>query len=112
MLRLPLEIIQDKSQRQTILPLELHDQGVELLRRFETLGHNGDLEKAIVMLRKAIISTPLKNADRPSMLSSLGASYKCRFEHFGDVKHSEGHRLRCPKHSLQFHGTVYTDLQS
>ena len=59
----PLEIILDKSQRQTLLPLVLHDQGSELLERFENLGHISDLEKAIVMLRKAIISTPLMSAD-------------------------------------------------
>ena len=57
-----------------------------MLNRFENLGHIRDLEKAIGMLRKAIISTPRKNADRPSMLSNLGSSYLSRYERFGDVK--------------------------
>ena len=38
------------------------------------------------MKRKAIISTSLKSAYRPLMLSSLGTSYQSRYERFGDVK--------------------------
>ena len=83
-LRLPHEIIVDRSQLQT-LPSEIHDQGIELRERFERLGHIGDLEKAIAMLRKAVISTPLHNANRPSMLSNLGTLYQRRYERFGDV---------------------------
>jgi tetratricopeptide (TPR) repeat protein len=86
MLRLLHEIIVDNSQRQTLLPSELFDQGTELRERFENLGHISDLEKAIAMLRKAIIFTPLNSADRPLMLSGLGASYQCRYEKFRDVK--------------------------
>ena len=88
-LRLPHKIILDKSQRQPLTPLEIHDQGLDLLYRFEHLGHISDLEKAIELLRKAIISTPLNSADRPSMLSSLGSSYQFRYERFGDVKDIE-----------------------
>ena len=86
-LRIPHEIIVlDKSQWRTLLPSELNNQGIELLKRFENLGHIGDLEKAIAMQRKVIISTPLNSADRPLMLSSLGTSYQRRYERFGDVK--------------------------
>ena len=84
----PCEIIIDKSRWQTLLPSArvLHNLGMDLQERFENLGHISDLEKAIAMHRKAIISTPLNSADRPLMFSNLGASYLCRFKRFGDVK--------------------------
>ena len=84
-LRLLHEIIVDKSQQQTLVPWELHNQGIELRTRFENLGLISDLEKAIAMLRKAIIYTPLNSADRPLMLSNLGDSYLIRYERFGDL---------------------------
>ena len=77
-LRLPREII-DKSQRQTLLPLELHYRGIELQKCFENLGHISDLEGAIAMQRRAIIFTPLNSANRPLMLSSLGTLYQHRY---------------------------------
>ena len=45
-LRLPCEIIVDKSQRQIILLSDPHDQGFELRERFEKLGHIIDLYKS------------------------------------------------------------------
>ena len=86
MLRLPLEIIVDKSQWQTLPPSELNNQAIELRMRFENLGHIGDLEKAIEMQRYAIVFTPLHNVTRPIMLGDLGTSYQRRFERFGEVK--------------------------
>ena len=85
-LRLSCEIILDKGQRQTQLPWELHKQGIELRARSENLRHISDLEKGIAMQRKAIICTPLDSIERPLMLSSLGNSYRRRYERFGDVK--------------------------
>ena len=76
----------DKSQRQTLLPSQLHDQAIVLHARFENLRHISDLEKAIAMQRKAIISTPLNSADRPFMLTILGTLYLSRYELFWDVK--------------------------
>jgi hypothetical protein len=66
-----------------VATFELHNRGIEfkLQERFQNLRHISDLEK------KAIISTPLNSDDRPLMLSSLGNSYKYRYEQFGDVKY-------------------------
>ena len=89
MLRLPREIIVDKSQWQTLSPLELNNQAIELRMRYENLGHISDLKKAIEMQRYAIVFTPLDSADRPIILSSLGSSYQCRFERFGERKDIE-----------------------
>ena len=82
------EIILNKSQWQNILPSELHWQGSALLERFKSLEKKSDMEEAIAMQRKAIIFTPLNSVDRPKMLSTLGISYRCRYEWFGfkDVK--------------------------
>ena len=71
---------------QALLSSELNRQGVELRERFENLGNVSDLENAIAMQRKSIIFVPLHSADRPIMLSNLGASYQRRYEQFGDVK--------------------------
>ena len=85
-LRVPHEIIIDNSQWLTLPPSELLNQSIDLQERFDDLGHINDLEMAIAMQRKAIISTPLNNANRPLMLNGLGNSYLSRYDRFGDVK--------------------------
>jgi CHAT domain-containing protein/tetratricopeptide (TPR) repeat protein len=50
------------------------------------LGYISDLEKAIAIQRKLIISTPLNSPNRLLGLSDLGNSYRRRYERFGDVK--------------------------
>ena len=90
--RLPHEIIVPvyKSKLHTILPSELHDQGIELLvvKALWKLGTSATWRKrqAIAMQRNAIISTPLNSVDRPSMLSNFGTLYQRRYEQLGDVK--------------------------
>ena len=42
LLRRPCEIFLYKGPRQTLLSLEIHDQGVELLNRFDNLGDIND----------------------------------------------------------------------
>ncbi|KAF8960835.1 CHAT domain-containing protein [Flammula alnicola] len=59
--------------------------------RFNSLGNSDlqDIERAISHHQSAVESTPSGHADLPGRFNNLGTSYRCRFEHTGDLQDIE-----------------------
>ncbi|KAE9397466.1 TPR-like protein [Gymnopus androsaceus JB14] len=53
------------------------------------MGELGDIEKAIVALKKAVELTPDEHSEKPSRWSNLGIAFQSRFDHLGELSDME-----------------------